>query len=120
MTAQLRSSAAFAEARRGYHASLLSGTTLTLSEVGVPSNADKNNATSVRYAKSIAARLQVETIAERSAGQTSGNAFEAATAAFLQDTFPLLGALRPGDWEIKKVTGRGLPLRLQYLNNMRI
>ncbi|AND15341.1 restriction endonuclease [Rathayibacter tritici] len=102
-----RSTAAFAEARRQFHAGLLMGSILTLSDNGVPSNADRNNTTSVKYAKRMAESLRVETIAERRAGQTSGNEFESATAAFLNATFPALQALRPGDWEIRKVGGRG-------------
>jgi hypothetical protein len=102
-----RSEALFAEARRQFHAGLLSGNVLSLSDSGVPSNADKNNATSVRYAKHIAQTLSVETVMERLAGQTSGGEFEQATANFLSQTFPLLSMLRPGDWEIRKVSGRG-------------
>jgi hypothetical protein len=102
-----RSTAAFAEARRQFHAGLLTGNVLSLSDQGVPSNADKNNTTSVKYAKRIAASLQVETVRERLAGQTSGGEFETATAHFLADTFPSLHRLRPGDWEIRKVSGRG-------------
>lgn len=102
-----RSAAAFAEARREFHAGLLLGNVLSLSDSGVPSNADKNNTTSVRYATRIARSLKVETVVERLAGQTSGGHFETATADFLRATFPALHRLRPGDWDIRKVSGRG-------------
>ncbi|WP_271986571.1 NgoMIV family type II restriction endonuclease [Pseudoclavibacter terrae] len=102
-----RSAAAFAEARREFHAGLLLGNVLSLSDSGVPSNADKSNPTSVKYATRIAKSLSVETVMERLAGQTSGGQFETATAGFLRDTFPMLRRLRPGDWEVRKVSGRG-------------
>ncbi|QGV67061.1 NgoMIV family type II restriction endonuclease [Clavibacter nebraskensis] len=101
------SEALFADARRQYHASLLEGGTLNVSSTGVPSNADKSNATSVKYAKRVAASLRVETVGERHAGQSSGNEFEAATALFIQNAFTRLSALRPGNWEIRQVSDRG-------------
>jgi len=58
------------------------------------------------WAASIAQQLRVETIAERAAGQTSGTGFEGAVAAFLRDSFPHLSQLRPGDWDIRHITGR--------------
>lgn len=95
------------EAREAFHAQLLEGGVLALDPHGVPSNADKKNATSERYARSIANRLRAET-GERLSAQTSGGQFEAAVAAFLDRTFPFLDALRPGEWTIRKVGGRGL------------
>jgi hypothetical protein len=101
------SMSSFALARRRYHAALLDGGTLNISPEGIPSNADKSNATSVKYAKRVATSLRVETVGERHAGQSSGNEFEAATTRFLQDTFLRLHALRPGDWDLRQVSGRG-------------
>jgi NgoMIV restriction enzyme len=98
---------AFAEARRQFHAGLLAGGVLAVNEKGVPSNADGSNRTSISYARAIADTLQVETVSERLAGQTSGGEFEQATANFLAETFPRLSMLRPGDWEVRKVSGRG-------------
>lgn len=100
-------SSQLAEARRVFHATLLANNVLSFNDKGVPSNADGSNSTSIAYAKAVADALQVETISERLAGQTSGGQFEQATADFLAATFPKLHMLRPGDWDIRKVSGRG-------------
>ncbi len=97
--------AEFSEARKEFHASLLLET-LTVDAQGLPSNCDKCNKTSVAIASGIADRLKAETVAERAAGQTSGNQFEQACADFVEKTFPKLGHLRPGTWHIQHVSGR--------------
>jgi hypothetical protein len=98
-------SAAFSDARKAFHATLLE-TTLSVSASGVPSNADKDSKASVAIARGIAALLKAETIGERMAGQTSGSRFESACAAFVGDTFLKLGHLRPGAWDVHQVGGR--------------
>lgn len=95
----------FLQARKEFHASLLK-TTLTITDKGVPSNADSSNKGSIAIAKGIADLLKAETIAERQAGQTSGNEFEGICAAFVKSTFLKLGHLRPGDWDVHQVSGR--------------
>lgn len=95
----------FLQARKDFHASLLK-TTLTINEKGIPSNADSGNKNSIRIARGIADLLSAETIAERLAGQTSGNQFEGICAAFIRDTFLSLSHLRPGLWNIHQVSGR--------------
>ncbi|KPX48092.1 Type II DNA restriction endonuclease R.NGOI [Pseudomonas syringae pv. helianthi] len=97
--------AEFVQARKEFHASLLK-TTLTISDKGVPSNADSSNKGSIAIAKGIADLLKAETIAERQAGQTSGNEFEGACAEFVRNTFLKLKHLRPGDWDVHQVSGR--------------
>lgn len=94
-----------AEARKVFHASLLKNT-LTTNSAGVVSNADGSNTNSKAIAKGIAELLQSETIAERIAGQTSGNQFESICCEFLQGTFLQLTHLRPGKWDIHQVSGR--------------
>jgi len=94
----------FLEARKAFHAELLCST-LTIDEKGVPSNADRQQKTSVRIAKGIAELLEAETH-ERLAGQTSGEQFEAACAAFVKATFLKLGHLRPGSWDVHQVGNR--------------
>ena len=96
----------FAEARRSYHAALL-GKVLTRNEKGVPSNADGSQKSSTDLANGILIRLGAETIGARLAGQMSGNEFEAITCAFIKETFLKLSHLRPGDWTVQRVTGRG-------------
>lgn len=95
----------FLQARKAFHASLLK-TTLTINSNGVPSNADGNNRSSVAIALGIAERLKAETIAERQAGQTSGNEFEGICAEYVRHTFLKLGHLRPGAWNVHQVSGR--------------
>lgn len=94
------------KARKTYHKTLLAKQILNTSSAGVPSNADKHNTSSVAFAKGIVALIGETSKGEKLAGQTSGNNFEEVCEAFLQETFLELGHLRPGDWEVKKVTGR--------------
>ncbi|MCU1741717.1 MULTISPECIES: NgoMIV family type II restriction endonuclease [unclassified Pseudomonas] len=95
----------FLQARKEFHASLLK-TTLTINDKGVPSNADSSNKSSIAIAKGIAELLKAETIAERQAGQTSGNEFEGICAEYVKNTFLKLQHLRPGDWDVHQVSGR--------------
>lgn len=91
-------------ARAEFHKSLLQSL-LTISDKGVPSNADKDSRASVAIASGIAQKLQAET-GVRSAGQTSGNKFEDLVARFVQTTFLKLPHLRPGKWDVRQVRSR--------------
>lgn len=104
MIASKNTGALFAEARKAYHAALLSSV-LTIDSNGIPSNADKDSRTSVNIAKGISELLKSEA-GERLAGQTSGSAFETCNADFIRSTFLELGHIRPGEWEIKKIGNR--------------
>ncbi|MHB1699129.1 MAG: NgoMIV family type II restriction endonuclease [Acidobacteriaceae bacterium] len=95
----------FAEARRSFHAALLEQV-LRANDQGVPSNADKDSATSVALAKGILAKLGAEATGARLAGQMSGSKFEAITCKFVSETFPRLPHLRPGDWTIQQIGSR--------------
>lgn len=97
--------AEFSEARKRFHAELLKST-LTTNSAGVVSNADGSNTNSKLIAKGIADLLNAQTIGNRIAGQTSGNQFEAICASFVQETFLKLHHLRPGQWDIRQVSGR--------------
>lgn len=88
-----------AEARRKFHAALVSSFVLSVSEDGVPSNADRANTPSLEIARRIAATLGASTHAKLPA-QTSGTLFEGAVCDFLKDTFPKLQHLRPGKWNV--------------------
>lgn len=92
--------------RKAYHKSLLANV-LKIDESGVASNADRSSALSTRIANRIAETLKAETISVRAAGQTSGNKFEAVCAEFVRASFLRLEHLRPGDWDVKQVSGRG-------------
>ena len=89
--------------RSEFHAGLVAGGTLTVNANGVASIADGANRLSVAVGFEIATALQVETEAERAAGQTLGGSFEEATADYLRETFPALGMLRPGVWDVRKI-----------------
>lgn len=97
--------ALIAKARFQFHKRLFETNTLTLTSVGVASNAD----TSSRGSKAIARRIidilvdeQAHTIStvDKISGQTLGKQFEFLTMEFLQETFPQLQNLRPGNWTI--------------------
>lgn len=97
--------ALIANSRFLFHEQLFKTNTLTLTPAGVASNAD----TSSRASKAIAGKI-VEilvnqnhhsvNIVDKISGQTLGKQFEFLTMNFLQQTFPLLQNLRPGQWSI--------------------
>lgn len=92
-------------ARFHFHERLFETNTLTLTKAGVASNAD----TSSRGSKAIAGKIvdilvdehqhTVNTV-DKISGQTLGKQFELLTMEFLQETFPHLQNLRPGQWSI--------------------
>ena len=94
-----------AEARNHFYERLFETNTLTLTRVGVASNAD----TSSRGSKAIAGKIvdilrdrhnYVVNTVDKISGQTLGRQFELLTMEFLQETFPRLQNLRPGQWSI--------------------
>lgn len=97
--------ALIANARFHFHEQLFETNTLTLTKAGVASNAD----TSSRGSKAIAEKIvdilvdeyhhTVNTV-DKISGQTLGKQFELLTMEFLQETFPHLQNLRPGQWSI--------------------
>jgi hypothetical protein len=91
--------------RKVYHKRLLDSI-LTTSEAGIPSNADKSSSLSKRIALGILERLEVGTIAEKVAGQTSGKEYETINKEFIEDTFRKLGHICYGDWVIKRIGNR--------------
>jgi len=101
----MSASAYLDEARRSYHAALVQAV-LRTDRTGVPSNADKDSVASVKIAHGIAIRLGSHARGSRLAGQMSGKKFEEVTYKFIDQTFPKLSHLRPGDWEVKHITGR--------------
>lgn len=97
--------ALIANARFHFHERLFETNTLTLTKAGVASNAD----TSSRGSKAIAGKIvdilvdehhhTVNTV-DKISGQTLGKQFELLAMEFLQETFPHLQNLRPGQWSI--------------------
>lgn len=98
------------EARCDFHTGLTDKHVLSLSKAGVASNADKKQKTSKTIAAHIAKQLNARTIPKKLAGQTAGNRFETVVHDFLDQVFPRLQAVRPGDWDVEHVGQR----RKQY------
>ena len=94
----------FSEARRSFHAALLASL-LRADAKGIPSNADKHSPTSVSIAVGILERLGAGAVGTRLAGQMAGSKFEEICKEYLEQTFPRLGHLRPGQWEVSKGIG---------------
>jgi hypothetical protein len=93
-----------AKEREVFHKLLLENV-LLIDKNGIPSNADKDQKSSVQFATNIAKQL-FASIGERQSGQSSGNQFEQIVAVFLNNTFPKLANLRPGKWSIYQVGSR--------------
>lgn len=88
----------------------MANNTLGINAKGVVSNADKDNASSKRYAQSILDQIHASAEEELRLGQTdrlpaqtAGKQFEVAVTSFLDKTFPLLSSIRPGKWEIENL-----------------
>jgi len=88
--------------RKKYHKNLKEKKLFSISDSGIPSNADKDSLLSVAIAKEIATELNVKTL-KKLPPQTAGKIFEQINESFLKATFPKLNFLRPGKWEIKKL-----------------
>lgn len=93
------------DARRQFHSELLADV-LLVDKAGVASNADKDSRLSRILALDIADQLRAELGSTRLPGQTSGSKFESAVGSFLSMTFLRLGALRPGEFRVRKVGSR--------------
>lgn len=93
-------------AREQYHNQLLDEGVLTIDTKGIPSNADKSSALSIKIAKGITDQLVARNAQQKSQGQTSGAKFEQINMQFLQATFPHLQNLRPGKWHIVRLGNR--------------
>ena len=94
----------FAEARRSFHAALLASVLRTDAN-GIPSNADKHSKMSVSIAVGILDRLGAGAVGGRLAGQMAGSKFEEVCKEYLEEVFPRLAHLRPGQWEVRKGIG---------------
>lgn len=97
--------ALIANARFHFHKRLFETNTLTLTSSGVASNADTSSRSSKAIARKIVDILTEEqhhsiATVEKISGQTLGKQFEILTMEFLQETFPKLQNLRPGNWTI--------------------
>lgn len=96
--------ARFVAERVAFHKGLLTNL-LTMTQ-GVASNADSSSKPSKAIAGALYRQIGAEVEGKRLVAQTSGKAFEDHCAQFLRQTFPLLTAVRPGDWSVQCVGGR--------------
>lgn len=90
--------------RAAFHAEICKRL-LTLSNKGVPSNADGNQKTSVEIATHIASTLGAVN-GKKLPAQTAGALFEGAVTDFTKGVFDRLGHLRPSDLEIETISSR--------------
>jgi hypothetical protein len=98
-------SALFAEARLRFHTALLREV-LGRDAQGIPTNADKKNDLSIKLAEGILGQIGSEVSTARLAAQTSGRSFEGACCEYVRETFLKLAHLRPGDWQLARLTAR--------------
>jgi hypothetical protein len=92
---------AVAKARVKFHANL-QVKLLTMSDDGIPSNADRASSASKAVATEIVKQLGSYSTAQKLAGQTAGASFEAICLEFIQSTFLQLSHLRPGIFQVEK------------------
>lgn len=103
-------SAILTQARKDFIQFLLDSC-LTIDPAGVPSIADSSQEFSKKVSFSIITKLGAPQIIPKLAGQQAGSLFEDACLQFIQHTFPRLEKLRPGKWDISKISSRkGLAL----------
>jgi hypothetical protein len=93
---------------------MLFDTCLSVSASGIPSIADKHQTSSREIARRMVALMGKSLPKDKAPGQSAGNQFEGACEHFLAATFPLLEHLRPGKWEITKVSSRRGVVIAQY------
>lgn len=98
-------SALITKARRDFHRELVVYETLSISDIGVASNADSSQKTSKFIGLFIAQALHAREATKKLDGQRAGNQFESAVKNFVAATFPKLETLRPGDWDVEHVGG---------------
>ncbi len=99
-----------AEARKNLHRNLIDSGLWIVDEDGVPTNADVgdrkkakcgNYNVSTIIAQNMAVTVGVPQIrSSKKKGTSAGVKFEDYVARFIQDTFPYLQHLRPGDWTV--------------------
>jgi hypothetical protein len=107
--------ALFTKERAEFHNRLLQEGILTVDSEGVPSNADKSQDFSKKVAVGLVSQLGKARVSGRAAGQTSGDLFEKEVRSFIEATFLKLGHLRPGAWDVLRVSSRQSTLEIAVL-----
>lgn len=93
------------EARQRFHQQLL-GTCLTIDDQMIASIADSSQEFSKNVARSLISKIGTPRVISKSSGQQAGSLFEDACLGFLKNTFLHLDILRPGKWDIQKISSR--------------
>lgn len=104
-------------ARREFHSTLLAGP-LSVSESGIPSNADGSSKASIALAKGVLEQLGDARSIEKLPGQTAGAKFEEICATYVRLCFDQLSHLRAGRFFVSK--GGGISQFEQYAHLKRL
>ncbi|RUQ20926.1 NgoMIV family type II restriction endonuclease [Kocuria sp. HSID16901] len=92
------------KARRVFHRALLDERVLVVDpNSGVPSNADKDSASSIRYAQAMTDGIGGVPEARRAPGHGVRRNFERAVAAYLKSVMRALDVVRPGEWTVRRL-----------------
>ncbi len=76
------------------------------STIRAVSNADFSNRASVSISNAVARRIGIQKIHKKLPGQSQGDLFEELVCSFIDKTFCALGHLRPGQWNVQRITAR--------------
>ncbi len=106
---------ALANDRKAFHTEVFAQF-LTVDCKGVPSFADSSNRASVEIAKSIVSAIGItpRVTEKKPSGQTTGNLFEVATKNYIERAFAKLAHLRPGNWQVEKISTSSGPAIAEY------
>ena len=101
------------KARRGFFKELAARNLLTFddykaqrSTVRAISNADFSNRASVAISNAVAHKIGIQKNHKKLPGQSQGDLFEELVCSFIDKTFCALGHLRPGQWNVQRITAR--------------
>lgn len=101
------------KARREFFQSLVARKLLTFDDyklrnttIRAASHADYNNRASVEISNAVARKIVTEKTFKKLPGQSQGDLFEQLVCDFLSKTFSALGHLRPGSWNVERITTR--------------
>ena len=95
----MKDSALIAKARKAFHKALIEKAVLSVDGKGVASNADGRNKPSCAIAALVAEKLGAKR-GTKLPPQSSGSLFEVEVCRFIENCFPKLQHLRPGNWKV--------------------
>lgn len=103
---------AISREREALHKALCKDTFLLIGKARTPTSADSSNKVSLAVAAHIAAAIGAKQASIRPSPQTLGSNFQHHCKQFLESTFSLLSAVRPGEW--KYFEGKSIAQFEQY------